>query len=76
MVLGAVDVAFGHVGLTYAAEPVGTDRCRLVAKVVMGRRWGAAGRLVNRLLAVGDLVMMRKQLLTFEELAERDAGLT
>jgi hypothetical protein len=70
--LTCANLAFGHVGLTYAAIPAGADRCRLVAKVVIGRRWGAPGHLLNWLLAAGDLVMMRKQLLTFKELAERD----
>lgn len=68
------NLAFGHVGLTYAANPAGADRCRLVAKVVLERRWGAAGRAYSWLLAAGDLVMMRKQLLTFKELAERDSA--
>jgi hypothetical protein len=68
------NLAFGHVGLTYAANPAGADRSRLVAKVVIGRRWGAAGHAYSWLLAAGDLVMMRKQLLTFKALAERDVA--
>lgn len=68
------NLAFGHVGLTYAANPAGDNRCRLVAKIVLGRRWGAAGRAYSWLLSAGDLVMMRKQLLTFKALAERDCA--
>jgi hypothetical protein len=65
---------FGPVALTYAAEPDGSGSrivCRLATRVT-----GPASRLRAHLLAWGDLVMMRKQLLTFKELAERDARST
>jgi hypothetical protein len=62
---------FGPVALTYAAEPDPSGSrivCRLAA---------AAGSPFRRVrataLAWGDLVMMRKQLRTLKELAERDA---
>jgi hypothetical protein len=72
--LDARTAMFGRTTITYRTDPVGADTSRLVAKVVIGRRWGAAGRLYGWLLAAGDLVMMRKQLLRFKALAERDAA--
>ena len=63
---------FGPVAMTYAAEPDPAGSrivCRLAA---------AAGGPVRRsrayALAWGDLVMMRKQLLTLKTLVERDAA--
>jgi hypothetical protein len=58
--------------VTYAV--VGANgSTRLLARVLFdppGRRLGAL--LLGRALALGDLVMMRKQLLTLKRLAERD----
>ncbi|GEP33573.1 hypothetical protein NSZ01_13410 [Nocardioides szechwanensis] len=65
---------FGPVAVTYAAEPDGSDPtasrmvCRLVSEVD-----GRVARVRAPLLAWGDLVMMRKELLTLKQLAERDA---
>ncbi len=61
--------------VTYATLAVDDRRTRLIARVLFeppGGRVGSA--LVGRALAVGDLVMMRKQLLTFKALAERSVG--
>ncbi len=52
---------------TYAVRPEGPGS-RLHVRVLFG-----GPRLLARLLAVADLVMMRKQLLTLKSLAERDA---
>jgi hypothetical protein len=59
-----------HTAVTYAvgAEPAGT---RLAVRVVF-----ALPRPVTQLLLMGDLVMMRKQLLTLKALAERDAAVS
>jgi hypothetical protein len=60
--------------VTYAVRPV-DGATRLVARVLFdppGPRLGAA--LAAQALALGDLVMMRKQLLTLKSLAERDAA--
>ena len=54
------------VAVTYAARADGTD-ARLVARVLF-----SAPPLVSRVLALGDLVMMRKQLRTLKTLAERE----
>ena len=62
---------FGAISLSYQVEPVGAG-CRLVACLDVTAR-SRAGRLRADLLTIGDLVMMRKQLLTFKALAERPA---
>ncbi|MGD0455402.1 MAG: hypothetical protein ABSB69_17585 [Solirubrobacteraceae bacterium] len=59
--------------VTYAVIPA-DGHTRLLARVLFdppGGRLGAA--LAGRALTLGDLVMMRKQLLTLKLLAERDA---
>jgi hypothetical protein len=59
---------FGPMAVTYLVVPVGADRSRLIAKLVVpaGTGWRRAGRLA---LQWGDLVMMRRQLLTLKALA-------
>jgi predicted oxidoreductase len=59
---------FGTTSMTYAAEPDGVDRSRLVCRLVTS--WP---RPASDTLAWGDLVMMRKQLLTLKSLAEGTA---
>ena len=56
------------VAVTYAVRPEGVGS-RLHARV-----WFAGPRLIARALALGDLVMMRKQLLTLKSLAERESA--
>jgi Protein of unknown function (DUF2867) len=58
----------GHTAVTYAVrpEPAGT---RLTVRAAF-----TLSRSITRLLLIGDLVMMRKQLLTLKALAERTAG--
>jgi hypothetical protein len=63
-----------HTAVTYAVL-AGPNSTRLLARVLFdppGGRVGAA--LVGRALALGDLAMMRRQLLTLKGLAERDAA--
>ena len=62
----------GPVSVTYAVQPAAGGTSRLVARMV-AREEGAGGWVWARALAWGDLVMMRKQLLTLKALAERDA---
>ncbi len=63
---------FGPIAATYAVEPDG-DGCRLICRLVVGPRW-PFGMLWATALACGDLIMMRKELLTLKALAERDAS--
>lgn len=66
---------FGEVAGTYLIVPRPQGGCRLLVKVLAnhpGPRLESALRA--RLLPRGDLVMMRKQLRTLRELAERDAA--
>jgi hypothetical protein len=56
------------VALTYAVQPEGAG-ARLHVRVWFGGPW-----LVAHVLAWGDLVMMRKQLLTLKSLAEHEAS--
>lgn len=60
----------GTTSVTYAAEPVAGEprRSRLVVRMVTS--WP---RVASDALAWGDLVMMRKQLHTLRDLAERSA---
>ena len=64
--------AFGRVTMTYAVEP-GPTASRLVGVVRQGGGAGALERSRSLALAWGDLVMMRRQLHTLRDLAERDA---
>lgn len=62
---------FGRVACTYLASPVGADDSRIVVKLLARDAGGVLGPLLGRLLAPGDLVMMRRQLLNLKRLAER-----
>jgi hypothetical protein len=60
--------AFGHVAVTYALRPVASGS-RIFVK--LNYRLGARSPM-RWLLPTGDLIMMRKQLLTLKQLAERE----
>jgi hypothetical protein len=61
-----------RLAVTYAVLPQG-PHTRLLARVLFAPPGPPlAGSLASHLLALGDLVMMRKQLLTLKELAERE----
>jgi hypothetical protein len=70
---GPAERWFGRVTMTYAVLPA-PGGSRLVAVVLEGTGGGRAARVRGELLAWGDLVMIRKQLHTLRDLAERDAA--
>lgn len=70
---GAVAL-FGHIALSYVILPRAAGHCRLVAKLRVRYRRRGPGHWLRKFLPWGDLVMMRKQVLTLKELAERDAA--
>jgi hypothetical protein len=66
---------FGDVAISYVVVPERADRCRLVVKLLVNHPGPAVLRpLVRWVGPVGDLVMMRRQLLNLKALAERDAA--
>jgi hypothetical protein len=71
--LDSSTAVFGRVAGTYLVTPVDSDHSRLVAKLAFTAPSGALGPIVRGVLPAGDLIMMRKQLLTLKALAERDA---
>jgi hypothetical protein len=66
---------FGDVAISYLVVPDGAGRCRLVVKLLVNHPGPAALRpLVRWVGPLGDLVMMRRQLLNLKGLAESDAA--
>lgn len=66
-----VERVFGPIALTYAVVPVADGSSRIVVKMLLGTR-GRLGVLKRAALVFGDAIMMRKQLTTLRDLAERD----
>jgi hypothetical protein len=65
---------FGEVIVTYRVTETRGEGSRLVAKLLIEPPAGPLGSVPARgLLAAGDLVMMRRQLLNLAQLAEREA---
>lgn len=62
---------YGPLAITYAVKPHGEGRCRVVLKLDVAAS-SLGGRVRRALLAWGDLIMARKQLLTLKHLAERE----
>ena len=66
-----VERVFGPIALTYAVVPLADGNSRIVVKMWLGSR-GRLGGIKRAGLALGDAIMMRKQLTTLRDLAERD----
>ncbi|MES1256057.1 MAG: hypothetical protein ABUS56_10640 [Acidobacteriota bacterium] len=62
--------AFGQVAGSYVVAPVADHACRLVVKLLARYPHTLYGAFLRALLPWGDVVMMRKQLLTLKRLAE------
>jgi hypothetical protein len=66
---------FGDLAVSYTVVPDGVARSRLVVKLRVDLAGdGFLARMRRTFLAWGDLVMMRKQLLTLKTLAERSSA--
>ncbi len=63
---------FGRMAVTYLIVPRKPDRCRLLVKLVVRYPRGPIGWIERLVLPWGDWIMMRRQLLNFKELAERE----
>jgi hypothetical protein len=61
---------FGEIAVSYVILPQTAQQCRLVVKLVLHSPNSSLWSLTRWWLPWGDLVMMRKQLLTIKHLAE------
>src|SRR6266850_7384602 len=66
---------FGDAVASYVIVPSDDTTCRLLVKLVGRYPRGAMGMLMRSLLPLGDLFMMRRQLLNFKQLAEHQFAL-
>jgi hypothetical protein len=64
---------FGDIAGTYLIVAKGAS-CRLLVKLVAHHPPGAWGKVMRHLLPWGDLIMMRRQLLNFKQLADRQTN--
>ena len=64
---------FGDFAISYTVREHGRQT-RLVVKLLLGHAPGLFSAARRRALAWGDLLMMRRQLLTLRNLAERDSA--
>ena len=65
-----LEALFGTFAVSYVVVPRGAERARLVVKTLARYARGPLGFATRWLWPCGDLVMMRKQLLTLKHLAE------
>jgi hypothetical protein len=66
---------FGELAVSYVIQPAedSETRCRLLAKLVFRYRENLWGVILRHCLPLGDLIMMRRQLLNLKRLSEADA---
>lgn len=65
---------FGSIALSYVIYPQTEHTCRLVAKLLVQYPSKGVWAMMRLILPLGDLIMMRKQLLTLKKLAEHEVG--
>jgi aryl carrier-like protein len=61
---------FGDIAVSYLIVAGQNNCCRLLVKLIANFPSGIKGRIMRAFLPWGDLVMMRRQLLNFKQLAE------
>jgi hypothetical protein len=66
---------FGDVVVSYMIVPGADETCRLLVKIVGRYPRGVLGMVTKAYLPMGDLIMMRRQLLNFKRLAEQSVRL-
>jgi hypothetical protein len=66
----SAEKVFGDAAITYLVVPSSDRICRLLAKLRVRYPRGPYGWLLRAALPAGDLVMMRRQLLTLKAMAE------
>jgi hypothetical protein len=71
-VLRGTSPLFDELAMTYLIVPEAERSSRLVVKVAIRYPRNPIGLVTRAVLPAGDLVMMRKQLLTLRALAQRD----
>jgi hypothetical protein len=71
---GSAVRTFGDIAGSYVVVPNDSGSCRLLVKLLVRYPRGVRGWLIRTLLPWGDLIMMRRQLLTLKALAERVAA--
>jgi hypothetical protein len=62
---------FGDVVVSYLVVDDNGIACRLLVKLLVAYPKGVLGALVRSVLPLGDLIMMRRQLLNFKRLSEQ-----
>lgn len=65
---------FGDIAISYTVIPRSRASCRLIVKLVVKYGSGMKGWLMRLVLPWCDLIMMRRQLLNFKDLAESEAS--
>ena len=62
--------SFGDIAVSYMIVAGENNSCRLLVKLIAKFPSGTKGRFMRAFLPWGDLIMMRRQLLNFKQLAE------